>query len=156
MLKKILFLFVLLINNSVFLFSFNRIDYQRKFELLQRQFELMKNKVKKDNLLRVEQKDVELINIVKEYAELVKQMYSVNQIYLFGSYAKGNAGEESDIDVAIVLDKIGDDYLEQCTKLFQLRRKIDLRIEPVLLELNNDVSGFLHEIRTNGLQIYQS
>ncbi len=97
-----------------------------------------------------------IINIVKKYAELVKQNYSVNQIYLFGSYAKGNAREESDIDVAIVLDKIGDDYLEQCTKLFQLRRKIDLRIEPVLLELNNDISGFLNEIQANGLQIYQS
>ena len=97
-----------------------------------------------------------IINIVKKYAELVKQNYSVNQIYLFGSYAKGNAREESDIDVAKILDKIGDDYLEQSTKLFQLRRKIDLRIEPVLLELNNDISGFLKEIQTNGLQIYQS
>jgi len=97
-----------------------------------------------------------IINIVKKYAEVVKQNYSVNQIYLFGSYAKGNAREESDIDVAIVLDKIGDDYLEQSTKLFQLRRKIDLRIEPVLLELNNDISGFLNEIQTNGIQIYQS
>ena len=97
-----------------------------------------------------------IINIVKKYADLVKQNYSVNQIYLFGSYIKGNAREESDIDVAIILDKIGDDYLDISTKLFQLRRKIDLRIEPVLLELNNDVSGFLNEIRTNGLQIYQS
>ena len=97
-----------------------------------------------------------IINIVKKYAELVKQNYSVNQIYLFGSYIKGNAREESDIDVAIILDKIGDDYLDISTKLFQLRRKIDLRIEPVLLELNNDISGFLNEIRTNGLQIYQA
>ncbi len=97
-----------------------------------------------------------IINIVKKYAELVKQNYSVNQIYLFGSYIKGNAREESDIDVAIILDKIGDDYLDISTKLFQLRRKIDLRIEPVLLELNNDVSGFLNEIQTNGLQIYQA
>ena len=97
-----------------------------------------------------------IINIVKKYAEVVKQNYSVNQIYLFGSYAKGNAREESDIDVAIILDKFGDDYLEQSTKLFQLRRKIDLRIEPVLLELNNDISGFLNEIQTNGIQIYQS
>ena len=98
--------------------------------------------------------DQKIINIVKKYAELVRQNYSVNQIYLFGSYAKGNAREESDIDVAIILDKIGDDYLEQSTKLFQLRRKIDLRIEPVLLEFDNDVSGFLSEVRANGLQIY--
>ena len=96
-----------------------------------------------------------VINIVKQFGELVRQNYSVNQIYLFGSYAKGNAKEESDIDVAIVLEKIGDDYLEQSTKLFQLRRKIDLRIEPVLLELNNDISGFLEEIRSNGILVYK-
>lgn len=95
------------------------------------------------------------IKIVKQFGELVRQNYSVNQIYLFGSYAKGNAKEESDIDVAIVIEKIGDDYLEQSTKLFQLRRKVDLRIEPVLLELNNDVSGFLEEIRSNGVLVYK-
>jgi len=96
------------------------------------------------------------IKIVKQFGELVRQNYSVNQIYLFGSYAKGNAKEESDIDVAIVIEKIGDDYLEQSTKLFQLRRKVDLRIEPVLLELNNDVSGFLEEIRSNGVLVYKT
>lgn len=97
-----------------------------------------------------------VINIVKQFGELVRQNYQVNQIYLFGSYAKGNAKEESDIDVAIVLDKIGDDCLEQSTKLFQLRRKVDLRIEPILLELNNDISGFLEEIQNNGILVYQS
>ena len=96
------------------------------------------------------------INIVQQYVELIKQNYKVKQIYLFGSYAKGNAEEDSDIDVAIVLDRIGDDYLAQSTKLFQLRRKIDLRIEPVLLEFNNDISGFLYEIISNGILIYQS
>lgn len=97
-----------------------------------------------------------VIDIVKQFSELVKQNYSVKQIYLFGSYAKGNAKEESDIDVAIILEEIGDDYLEQSTKLFQLRRKVDLRIEPVILELNNDISGFLEEIHSYGILVYQS
>ena len=97
-----------------------------------------------------------VINIVKQYGELVKQNYSVDQIYLFGSYAKGNAREESDIDVAIVLKEIVDEYLAQSTNLFQLRRKIDLRIEPVLFESNNDISGFLEEIQASGILVYQS
>lgn len=97
-----------------------------------------------------------VINIVKQYGELVKQNYSVDKIYLFGSYAKGNAREESDIDVAIVLKEIVDDYLSQSTNLFQLRRKIDLRIEPVLFESNNDISGFLEEIQASGILVYQS
>ena len=97
-----------------------------------------------------------IIAIVKEFAELVKQNFPVKQIYLFGSYAKGNAEEESDIDVAVILDHIGGNFLTQNTKLFQLRREIELRIEPVLLDFNNDLSGFLNEIQTNGIQIYQS
>jgi len=87
---------------------------------------------------------------------LVKQNYPVKQIYLFGSYAKGTAKEESDIDVAVVVKKIGEDYLEQTTKLFQLRRKIDLRIEPVLFEKDNDISGFLEEIQSNGVLVYNT
>jgi predicted nucleotidyltransferase len=96
------------------------------------------------------------INIVKRYAELVNQNFSVSKIYMFGSHAKGNARDESDIDVAIVIKKIGDNYLENIKTLFKLRRKIDLRIEPILLELNNDPSGFLDEIQEKGILIYKS
>ncbi len=96
------------------------------------------------------------INIVKRYAELVNQNFSVSKIYMFGSQAKGNARDESDIDVAIVIKKIGDNYLENIKTLFKLRRKIDLRIEPILLELNNDPSGFLDEIQEKGILIYQA
>ncbi len=46
--------------------------------------------------------------------------------------------------------------LAEFERLSLLIWKIDLRIEPVLLELNNDISGFLNEIQTNGIQIYQS
>ncbi|HHE39153.1 MAG TPA: nucleotidyltransferase domain-containing protein [Candidatus Cloacimonetes bacterium] len=97
-----------------------------------------------------------VIKIVQQFSELVKQNYPVKQIYLFGSYAKGTAKEESDIDVAVVVKKIGEDYLEQTTKLFQLRRKIDLRIEPVLFEKDNDISGFLEEIQSNGVLVYNT
>ncbi|MDO9577051.1 MAG: nucleotidyltransferase domain-containing protein [Candidatus Cloacimonadales bacterium] len=95
-----------------------------------------------------------IIAIVKEFAKLVKQNFSVEQIYLFGSHANGNALEESDIDVAVILKQIGQNYLAQNTKLFQLRRSVDLRIEPVLIESSNDVSGFLSEIKATGIQIY--
>ena len=96
------------------------------------------------------------INIVKKYVELVNQNFSVSKIYLFGSHANGKARDESDIDVAIIINKIGDNYLETIKTLFKLRRKIDLRIEPILLELNNDPSGFLEEIQENGILIYQA
>jgi hypothetical protein len=39
-------------------------------------------------------------------------------------------------------------------RLFRLRREIDARIEPVLLEESNDKSGFLEEILKTGEIIY--
>ena len=97
-----------------------------------------------------------IIAIVRDFAELVKQNFPVKQIYLFGSYANGNANDESDIDVAVILDHIDSNYLAQNTKLFQLRRNIDLRIEPVLIEATNDISGFLSEIKATGISIYSA
>ena len=43
---------------------------------------------------------------LKEYVERVKEIYQDNlyQIILFGSYAKGNYGRESDIDIMILLN----------------------------------------------------
>jgi len=41
-------------------------------------------------------------------------------------------------------------------KLFRLRREIDMRIEPVLLEESNDKSGFLEGILKTGEVIYNA
>ena len=41
-------------------------------------------------------------SIVKAYVREVAKNYRVSQVILFGSYAKGTAHEESDIDLVIV------------------------------------------------------
>ena len=96
------------------------------------------------------------LGIVKDYAEAVRQKFSVRKIILYGSHAKGLARKDSDIDVAVVLDSIEDDYLSTGALLFKLSRDIDLRIEPVLVEQGNDVSGFLDEITKTGEVIYSA
>ena len=95
-----------------------------------------------------------VIERVKQYGDLVRQNFRVKKIILYGSYAKGYAGENSDIDVAIVLSSIDEDFLISESKLFRLRRNIDARIEPILLEEENDKSGFLEEILKTGEIIY--
>ena len=62
------------------------------------------------------------------------------------SYSKGNAHQDSDVDVAIVVDTISGDYFSTRPLLWKLRRKISDRIEPVLIERAHDESGFLSEI----------
>jgi len=96
------------------------------------------------------------VKCVKQYAELVKRHFNVEKIILFGSYSKDVAHKDSDIDVAVVLNHVDDDFLATEAKLFRLRRDIDVRIEPVLLEGTNDRSGFLEEILKTGEVIYST
>ena len=93
---------------------------------------------------------------VKQYADIVRRNFKVKKIILYGSHSKNAAREHSDIDVAIVLDRVDGDFLSLEAKLFRLRREIDARIEPVLLEESNDRSGFLEEILKTGEVIYSS
>ena len=94
------------------------------------------------------------INKVKEYADLVKSRYAVDKIILFGSYAKNNFSEYSDIDVAVIFNSYSGDFLDLSADLYKLTRNIDYRIEPVLLDMENDKSGFIQDILKNGFVIY--
>ena len=55
--------------------------------------------------------------------------YKIKSAYLYGSFVKGSFKEESDIDVAIVLDNMKDKFSE-LYDLMRHRRQFDLRIEP--------------------------
>lgn len=88
-----------------------------------------------------------IINIAKTYAKLVTLHFTPIEIILYGYYAKGTATEESDIDIAIVVSNLTGDYLDQASKLYQLRRSIDYRIQPILLEEATEKSGFLEDVR---------
>ena len=97
-----------------------------------------------------------VIERVKRYSDLVRKNFPVKKVILYGSYARGTHKTHSDIDVAVVLDHVEDDFLTAETRLYQLRRQIDVRIEPVLLEKINDKSGFLEETLKTGEIIYSS
>ena len=71
----------------------------------------------------------EALNIASEYASVVKSKYDFVRIILFGSFAKGNFNEDSDIDIAVVL-KDYNNLIDTQVDLMRLRRKIDSRIEP--------------------------
>lgn len=98
----------------------------------------------------------EVIKKVRKYADLVSIHFPVRYVILYGSCAKGTVRKDSDIDVAVVVDKIDEDFLMSEAKLYRLKRKVDERIEPVLLEKDNDKSGFLEEILKTGEIIYSN
>ncbi|MBX3043087.1 MAG: nucleotidyltransferase domain-containing protein [Candidatus Kapabacteria bacterium] len=95
----------------------------------------------------------EVIELVRRYKNLLKEEIDFDKVYLFGSYAKGNYTQDSDIDVAIVVNQLDDDFFKTTPILWKLRRQIDIRIEPVLIENKNDFSGFLGEIQKYGIEV---
>jgi len=95
----------------------------------------------------------EAINKVKAYRLLLNDYFQVENVYLFGSYAKNSNREDSDIDVAIVVNHIDGDFFSINPLLWKLRRQIDDRIEPILIEKDFDDANFLAEIQKYGIKI---
>ena len=98
----------------------------------------------------------QIVIVVKKYiAELKRNKIPIRKAIIFGSYAKGDAKEESDIDVALVSEVFSGDRFEDRRKIIPLRREIDNRIEPLPFrpeDFEND--GILaEEIKKTGVVV---
>ena len=80
----------------------------------------------------------------------------VEKLILFGSYARGKASKESDIDLCIISSKFGKDTIDELQFLLKKTRRIDTRIEPIPVspqEYRNQDSPLVIEIRKFGIEI---
>jgi predicted nucleotidyltransferase len=99
----------------------------------------------------------ELTNILEQYIQKVIPYLSPQEIILYGSQARGTAHKDSDIDIAVIVERFDDskgNFLEVLSELNLMCCDIDLRIEPILLESEDDRSGFLAHVRHTGQVIY--
>ena len=88
---------------------------------------------------------------IQRICEGVFPEYQIDFCYLFGSYAKGTAGDASDVDLLISTETTGLRYYELAERLRQaLHKKVDL-IEVKQL-LGNEV--LLKEVLKEGIRIY--
>lgn len=95
-----------------------------------------------------------IINTAIKYLKVIPPDLNVKKAYLFGSYAKGKEREDSDIDIALVIEGMTDFFATQM-KLMRIRRKVDLRIEPHPIK-EDDFTGmnpFANEIQKSGIEI---
>ena len=97
-----------------------------------------------------------VIDTVERYANLITKELSPASIVLYGSYANGNAREESDIDVAVIFNGFSGDWRKTSARLWGLTREVSFDIEPVLLDTTEDKSGFVKHILKTGQVIYQA
>ena len=96
----------------------------------------------------------EALNIASTYIDSISSKYIISQAILFGSFAKGTNHDDSDIDIAIVVNN-GLDIIDTQIDLMKLRRKIDLRIEPhpfMIGDFNNS-NPVVNEILKYGIII---
>jgi len=95
-----------------------------------------------------------IIETARRYISQIPDDLGLKKVYLFGSYAQGKEREESDIDIALVLDNMTNFFSTQML-LMRLRRKIDLRIEPHPIGVKdfNAMNPFAYEIQKNGIEI---
>ncbi len=97
-----------------------------------------------------------VVSTVERYADVVKRELSPAAIVLYGSYAKGPAHEDSDIDVAVIFNGFQGDWYQTATRLWRLTRDVSFDIEPVLLDSTKDKSGFVQNILKTGQVIYRA
>ena len=99
-----------------------------------------------------------IISIAKKYAELVKGSnlpIQIDKVYLFGSFAKGTPNKDSDIDIAFVVSNWEGGYFDTIVPIWGLCQKVDLRIEPHIIDPNEDYAYFLREVQRTGIELIE-
>lgn len=95
---------------------------------------------------------------IKDYVEVLKKDIPIQRVVIYGSYAKGKAKKDSDIDLAIISPKFGKNPQEDGKYLFgKLWEVNDSKIEPIGYSpkdfQNPYPSPLLYEIRKYGKEI---
>ena len=98
----------------------------------------------------------EIVETVNKYIKIIKRDVNIEKVILYGSYAKGNYDENSDIDLALILSGyIENDFINMGTflldKTFVL--KVDLQPLPFSVDEYNDPKGIMEEIINTGIEL---
>jgi uncharacterized protein len=97
----------------------------------------------------------DLFKIIDTFIQKVSQEIKIDALYLFGSYAKGNAKEYSDIDLAIVSENFEGSRFFDKKKLnkFILSTSSDFEVHPFNTKEFNKENPFVEEILKTGIKI---
>ena len=97
----------------------------------------------------------DLLNELKIFAGELKKNLSVKEVYLYGSFAKGEIHEGSDIDLLIIGD-FSERFFDRIGKILDLT---DLPVEPIVYtveefeELKKSQNPFIMEILKTGIKL---
>ena len=76
----------------------------------------------------------EALDLVRRYKQVIRPRFEQEpRVMMFGSYSKGYANPDSDIDVAVIVPTYGDSKFEMSKGLWRDVRDVSFLIEPVLM-----------------------
>ncbi len=95
--------------------------------------------------------------IIDNFTRLLREHHiKYEYIVLFGSYARGDYRQDSDLDIAVISSQFGNNRLLERIKLMKISSKIDPRIEPHPISLKDWQEGWkelVFEINKTGIKI---
>ena len=95
----------------------------------------------------------EALDIVKKYKQVIAPLFDGKaKVYLYGSYSKGNPNPWSDIDVAVIIPTLEGDWLKLTMALNRNVRKVNLRIEPILM-MEDQWSPLYDDVMLTGIEV---
>jgi predicted nucleotidyltransferase len=100
----------------------------------------------------------EYLNILKEFAAKVREIYPQARIWAFGSYARGFATVESDLDICVVIRQMrSNDRLRVSDLAWEIGFEHDLHLSTIVISEKDfqqgpvSVSPLLDTIRREGV-----
>ena len=76
----------------------------------------------------------EALRLVRRYKEVIRPRFAVEpKVMMYGSYSKGYANPDSDIDVAVIVPTYGNRKLEISKLLWHDIDQVSFLLEPVLM-----------------------
>ena len=90
-------------------------------------------------------------------AALEQNGFGVQKAILFGSMAKGNPHEYSDIDLAVWSEQFTDNYFSNIEKTAFIKRQFtNIELHPFAINETEETNPFIEEISATGKIIYES
>ena len=99
-----------------------------------------------------------IVKIIRRYlALLAENGINSEKAILFGSYARGDYRQSSDIDILVISKQFDKDRWSREDDMWKLVRHVDSRIQPVPVGTNqfieDDVSPVIEMARQEGIEI---
>jgi len=92
------------------------------------------------------------LDFIKEKCTEVFKQYDVEYCYLFGSYSRGEAKENSDVDFLVSTSVTGMDFYGMAERL---RLSLHKRVDLLGLEQLSGNPELLHDILREGIKVYE-